>query len=132
MFKALVRKTRIPCVQIQAPPPMITVRAERMLKKLNYFWVGDFYGGNQNLLPDFIMRYAGCAALTACDSFIYLKLYKDKKTLCPFSDNQLKGKEYTAFFKTVKPYLRPRLTGINRLDIFISGVKQYLADKNRQ
>lgn len=42
MFKALVRKTRIPCVQIQAPPPMITVRAERMLKELNYFWVGDF------------------------------------------------------------------------------------------
>ena len=92
-----------------------------MLKKLNYFWVGDFYGGKQNLLLDFIMRYAGCAALTACDSFIYLKLYKDKKTLCPFSDNQLKGKEYTAnqlkgkeytaFFKTVKPYLRPRLTG---------------------
>ena len=56
-----------------------------MLKELEYFWVGEEYGGRQSLLPDFIMRFAGCAAITACDSLIYMTLYKNKKGLCPFS-----------------------------------------------
>lgn len=99
-----------------------------MKKELDYFWVGDDYGGRQSKLPDLIMRHAGCAAVTACDSCIYMKLYKDKTSLCPFSSNQLKGKEYTAFFQSVKPYLRPRLMGIDRLDIYISGFEKFLRE----
>ena len=99
-----------------------------MLKELDYFWVGEEYGGRQSLLPDFIMRFAGCAAVTACDSLIYMTLYKNKKSLCPFSTYQLRGRDYVSFFKTVKQYLRPRFMGVNRLDIFINGFKKYLKE----
>ena len=95
-----------------------------MLKELDYFWVGEEYGGRQSLLPDFIMRFAGCAAVTACDSLIYMALYKNKNKLCPFSTDKLRGRDYVSFFKTVKPYLRPRFGGINKLDIF-EGARAY-------
>lgn len=99
-----------------------------MLKELDYFWVGEEYGGRQSLLPDMIMRFAGCAAVTACDSLIYMTLYKNLKNLCPFSTDQLRGRDYVAFFKTVKPYLRPRLMGINRLEIFAAAFKKFLKE----
>lgn len=99
-----------------------------MLKELDYFWVGEEYGGRQSLLPDMIMRFAGCAAVTACDSLIYMTLYKNLKNLCPFSTDQLRGRDYVAFFKTVKPYLRPRLMGINRLEIFVDAFKKFLKE----
>ena len=99
-----------------------------MLKELDYFWVGEEYGGRQSLLPDVIMRFAGCAAVTACDSLIYMTLYKNLKNLCPFSTDQLRGRDYVAFFKTVKPYLRPRLMGINRLEIFVAAFKKILKE----
>ena len=99
-----------------------------VLKELDYFWVGEEYGGRQSLLPDVIMRFAGCAAVTACDSLIYMTLYKNLKNLCPFSTDQLRGRDYVAFFKTVKPYLRPRLMGINRLEIFVSAFKKFLKE----
>ena len=99
-----------------------------VLKELDYFWVGEEYGGRQSLLPDMIMRFAGCAAVTACDSLIYMTLYKNLKNLCPFSTDQLRGRDYVAFFKTVKPYLRPRLMGINRLEIFVSAFKKFLKE----
>ena len=99
-----------------------------MLKELDYFWVGEEYGGRQSLLPDMIMRFAGCAAVTACDSLIYMTLYKNLKNLCPFSTDQLRGRDYVAFFKTVKPYLRPRLMGINRLEIFVAAFKKFLKE----
>ena len=99
-----------------------------VLKELDYFWVGEEYGGRQSLLPDMIMRFAGCAAVTACDSLIYMTLYKNLKNLCPFSTDQLRGRDYVAFFKTVKPYLRPRLMGINRLEIFVAAFKKFLKE----
>ena len=99
-----------------------------MLKELDYFWVGEEYGGRQSLLPDMIMRFSGCAAVTACDSLIYMTLYKNLKNLCPFSTDQLRGRDYVAFFKTVKPYLRPRLMGINRLEIFVAAFKKFLKE----
>ena len=99
-----------------------------MRKELDYFWVGKEYGGRQSLLPDFIMRFAGCAAVTACDSLIYMTLYKNKKGLCPFSTDQLRGRDYVNFFKTVKPYLRPRFGGVNRLEIFVDGFKRFLKE----
>ena len=99
-----------------------------MLKELDYFWVGEEYGGRQSLLPDMIMRFAGCAAVTACDSLIYMTLYKNLKNLCRFSTDQLRGRDYVAFFKTVKPYLRPRLMGINRLEIFVAAFKKFLKE----
>jgi len=63
-----------------------------------------------------------------CDSLIYMTLYKNLKNLCPFSTDQLRGRDYVAFFKTVKPYLRPRLMGINRLEIFVAAFKKFLKE----
>ncbi|MBQ9256239.1 MAG: hypothetical protein IJ181_03865, partial [Acidaminococcaceae bacterium] len=65
-----------------------------MKKELDYFWVGEEYGGRQSLLPDFIMRFAGCAAVTACDSCIYMALYKNKKNLSNFVTDHLRGRDY--------------------------------------
>ena len=72
-----------------------------MLKELDYFWVGEEYGGRQSLLPDMVMRFAGCAAVTACDSLIYMTLYKNLKNL---------------------------LMGINRLEIFVAAFKKFLKE----
>ena len=47
-----------------------------MKKELDYFRIGNSYGGNQDWFLDFMMKIGGCAALTACDSCIYLDLYK--------------------------------------------------------
>jgi len=99
-----------------------------MRKELDYFWVGEEYGGRQSLLPDFIMRFAGCAAVTACDSLIYMALYKNKSKLCPFSTDKLRGRDYVNFFRTVKPYLRPRFMGVNKLEIFIDGFRKFLKE----
>jgi len=99
-----------------------------MLKELKYFWVSGEYGGRQSKLPDFIMRFAGCAAVTACDCLIYMALYKNRKNLCPVAADKLRGRDYVSFFKTVKPYLRPRFMGINKLDIFISAFRRFLQE----
>ena len=85
-------------------------------------------GAGRVCLPDMVMRFAGCAAVTACDRLIYMTLYKNLKNLCPFSTDQLRGRDYVAFFKTVKPYLRPRLMGINRLEIFVVAFKKFLKE----
>ncbi len=36
-----------------------------MRKELDYFKIGDGYGGNQDLFPDPMMRLGGCAAINA-------------------------------------------------------------------
>ena len=45
-----------------------------MKKELEYFYIGKAYGGNQEWFFDAMMRIGGCAAVTACDSCIYLSL----------------------------------------------------------
>ena len=47
-----------------------------MKKELDYFKLGEGYGGNQDLFPDPDMKMGGCAAITACDSCIYFDLHK--------------------------------------------------------
>ena len=43
-----------------------------MQKELDYFTIEHSYGGNQDWFWDPMMKIGGCAALTACDSCIYL------------------------------------------------------------
>lgn len=40
--------------------------------ELEYFFVEESYGGNQDLFPDVTMRDGGCGAIAACESCIYL------------------------------------------------------------
>ena len=39
--------------------------------ELDYFFVEESYGGNQDLFPEIAMRDGGCGAVAACESCIY-------------------------------------------------------------
>ena len=43
--------------------------------ELEYFFVEESYGGNQDLFPDVTMRDGGCGAIAACESCIYSVSY---------------------------------------------------------
>ena len=103
-----------------------------MKKELRYFNIGKCFGGNQDWFWDPMMKLGGCAAATACDLSIYLAMHKDKKHLCPFDTDLLDKKQYVGFSKVMKPYLRPRREGVNRLELYIDGFEQYLADRREE
>ena len=90
-------------------------------KELEYFRIGRSYGGNQNWMIDPWMHIGGCAALTTCDLFIYMAMYKGRSELCPFDVSELTKKEYRKFGMLMKSYLQPRETGIKDLDTYIRG-----------
>lgn len=100
-----------------------------MKKELNYFKIGASYGGNQDWFSDFMMKIGGCAALTACDSCIYLDLFGGMPGLYPFDREHLTKKDYIRFGMLMKPYLRPRWSGVDRLEIYIDGLLTYLSDR---
>jgi len=100
-----------------------------MTKELQYFTIEGGFGGNQDWLKDPMMNLGGCAALAACESCIYFDLYKDTKGLYPYDKNDLNRQDYIVFAQKMKPYLRPRLQGISRLEIFIDGFAAYLSDR---
>ena len=99
----------------------------KMKKELDYFFVDHHYGGNQDIMKDLVMRFGGCAALTACDSSIFLDLYHGTH-LYPFDCRHISQKDYEAFASIMKPYLHPRMTGISRLELFTEGFGAYIRD----
>lgn len=100
-----------------------------MKQILPYFNIGSSFGGNQDWFRDISMRGGGCAAVTAIEACIYLDLYKGT-SLCPFDAKTVDKSDFIAFGKIIKPYLRPRLSGIDTLDIYIDGLGDYLKSKN--
>lgn len=101
-----------------------------VIKELDYFTIDGCVGGNQEWLSDLFMHIGGCAAITACDCCIYLAAQKGFKDLYPHDANALTKSDFKKFTEIMKPYLRPRLTGINSLDIYISGLVNYMYDRN--
>lgn len=99
-----------------------------MKKELTYFNIEKSYGGNQSWFRDPMMRLGGCAAATACDLCVYLNKLRGSEHLYPFDINSLKKEDYIKFSNTMKPYLRPRMTGINTLQLYIDGFGRYLYD----
>ena len=97
----------------------------KMKKELPHFYIGNSYGGNQQWFKGFSMKIGGCAAETACDICIYFDLYKKTK-LYPFNINDLNKKDYIGFADIMKPYLHPRMGGIDKLSIFIEGFEKYM------
>jgi hypothetical protein len=93
--------------------------------ELNYFTIGSSIGGNQEWFCDPMMRLGGCAAETACDSSIWFSLHFGRQ-LYPFDVHNLRKKDYKAFGAQMKPYLRPRFRGIDRLSIYTDGFGAYL------
>ena len=96
--------------------------------ELEYFSIGNSYGGNQRWMIDPWMHIGGCGALTACDVFIYMALYKGRKGLCPYDASAITKKQYRKFAMSVRPYLRPRESGIKDLETYMDGVRIYLED----
>lgn len=76
-----------------------------------------------------MMRIGGCAAVTACDSSIYFALHRGLSGIAPENASQLTKDDYIRFAYEMKPYLSPRMSGIDRLDIFIDGYAQFLSDR---
>ena len=46
--------------------------------ELEYFFVEESYGGNQDLFPDVTMRDGGCGAIAACESCIFIHISRRK------------------------------------------------------
>ncbi len=100
-----------------------------MKHELEHFYIGDSYGGNQDWFPTFMMRIGGCGAETACDSSIYFALHSGLTKIAPRNVTELNKDDYIQFAYEMKPYLSPRVSGIDRLEIYIDGYAQYLSDR---
>lgn len=98
---------------------------EGSVHELDYFTIGSSIGGNQDWFTDPIMRLGGCAAETACDSSIWFSKYFGKD-LYPYDIDDIRKKDYKAFGASMKPYLRPRFRGIDRLSIYTDGFGAFL------
>ena len=103
--------------------------APKNIRELDYFNIEELYGGNQELFSSGWMRVGGCAAVTACDMCIYLDMYKGTKGLYPYDLSALTKQSYEEFAMMMKPYLRPRYSGIDKLSIYIDGFGRYLCDR---
>lgn len=102
------------------------------MDELKLFTIDKTIGGNQDWFTDYWMKLGGCGAVTACDICIYLSLYFGKKLLYPYNLAQISKKDYMNFANIMKLYLSPRVTGIDTLEIFIDGFKDYLADNGEK
>ena len=99
-----------------------------MKRELDYFLIEGAPGGNQDWLTDPMMRLGGCAAVCACDSCLYFSLFRGVKEAYPYDSRALTKEDYIRFATDMKPYLRPRLQGINKPQLYIDGFSSYLKD----
>lgn len=100
-----------------------------MKKELEHFFINGSYGGNQDWFRSFMMRLGGCAAETACDCSLYFALHKGIDGVYPFNKDDLSKVDYVEFAHMMEKYLKPRMSGINRLDIYTEGYAGYLKDR---
>lgn len=103
-----------------------------MKKELPYFKIEDSFGGNQDWFRDPMMHLGGCGAAAACDVCINTALYDNKAHLYPYDTKKLGKEDYIKFAMKMKPYLRPRIHGIDTLEIFMDGFQDYLKDVGDQ
>lgn len=99
-----------------------------MKKELDYFSIDGVQGGSQDWMSNFLMKFGGCAALAACDTCIYLAAKQGWKQIYPYNIAHLCREGYDRFAMKMKPYLRPRIGGVDRLSLYIEGFQRYLAD----
>lgn len=101
-------------------------------KQLDYFTIDDAFGGSQAWFRNIVMNIGGCAAATACDSCIYFGRTFDRPNLYPFDLWNLTKEDYIRFSQKMKPYIRPRVRGVHKLEWYIEGMNQYLGDVNEK
>lgn len=98
-------------------------------KELEHFYIGNSYGGNQDWFRTFMMRLGGCGAETACDTSLYFALHKGLEAAYPFDAHDLTKKDYVTFAHMMEKYLWPRMSGIDRVEIFTEWYAKYLHDR---
>lgn len=101
-------------------------------KILPHFYIGESLGGQQKWYPrltDFGMNVGGCAAITACDCSIYFAKYFGLP-LYPFDLQDIKREDYLEFGRIMEPYLYPRWSGVDKLEIYLDGFGRFLHDHN--
>ena len=91
--------------------------------------IGPSYGGNQDWFRTYMMRLGGCGAETACDSSLYFAIHKGVKGIYPFDLSNISRDDYVEFAHMMEKYLKPRMTGINRAEIWVEGYTKYLDDR---
>ena len=106
----------------------LTEKNWEISRELPHFHIGSSYGGNQDWMIDSWMHIGGCGALTTCDICLDFALYKGRKELYPYDRNHLTRRDYIRFGMKMKPYLKPRNTGIKDLETYINGAGDYLKD----
>ena len=102
-------------------------------KELPHFYIGASLGGQQewySRFTDFGMHVGGCAAITACDCSIYFEKYLGLRGLYPFDLKNISREDYLRFGKIMEPYLYPRWSGVDKLEIYIEGFGRFLSDRN--
>jgi hypothetical protein len=102
-------------------------------KILPHFYVGDSLGGQQDWysrITDFGLNVGGCAAITACDCAICLEKYFGLRGLYPFDSQNVTREDYLRFGKIMEPYLYPRWSGVDKLEIYLDGFGKFLRDRN--
>lgn len=102
------------------------------MNELQLFKIGTSIGGNQDWFTDYWMKIGGCGAVTACDICIYLAKFFAKHDLYPYDLQNITKQDYIEFSNIMKPYLSPRMHGIDTLEIFMDGFKKYLYDINEK
>ena len=97
-----------------------------MRRELEHFYIDYSYGGNQDWFRTFMMRLGGCGAETACDSSLYFALHRGVEGIYPFDAGNLSKREYVDFAHMMEKYLWPRLSGIDKLSIYVDGASKDL------
>lgn len=97
-------------------------------RELEHFYIGNSYGGNQGWFRSFMMRIGGCGAETACDSSLYFALNLGIEGIYPFDVHRISKRDYVDFAHIMEKYLWPRMSGIDRTEIFVDGYAKYLRD----
>ena len=101
-------------------------------KELPHFYIGESLGGQQDWysrITDFGMHVGGCAAITACDCAIYFEKYLGIRGLYPFDLEKISQEDYLKFGKIMEPYLYPRWSGVDKLEIYLDGFGRFLSDR---
>ena len=109
-------------------PPFLPYNHPMSKIVLPHFHIGTSFGGNQSWFIDPMMHLGGCGAATACDVSIVLARDFGLSRAYPFNAQSLTRRDYVHFAMMMKPYLRPRWSGINTLEIYMDGFRNYLED----
>ena len=103
-------------------------KGKALKKELSHYTVGEYYGFNQEWYHDFTMNKGGCAATTAAEACLLFKKNFGIDSLYPYDPQNVTFEDFSRFAMAMKPYLRPRLTGVDRLSLYTEGLSRYFHD----